>query len=78
MKLVQHINGVVVEIRDAREGLTLENLAIVDGIPAFEPREGCNGVLMYGAQGLYWDYVEVEQSDEVSGEELAAMIGEVL
>ena len=78
MKLVQHINGVVVEIRDAREGLTLENLAIVDGIPAFEPREGCNGVLMYGADGLYWEYEAVPVSDEISGEELAAMLGEVM
>lgn len=78
MKLIQHINGVVVDVRDAREGLTLENLAVVDGIPAFEPREGYNGVLMYGPQGLYWEYVEVPVSDEISGEELAQMIGEVL
>ena len=78
MKLIQHTNGVVVEIRDAREGTTLENIALVEAVPTFEPREGCNGVLMYGAQGLYWDYVEVPQVDEVSGEELAAMIGEVL
>ena len=78
MKLIQHINGVVVEIRDAREGLTLENIALADGIPAFEPREGCNGVLMYGPQGLYWEYVEVPVSDEISGEELAQMLEEVM
>jgi hypothetical protein len=78
MKLIQHIDGVVVEIRDAREGTTLDNLAIVEAVPTFEPREGCNGVLMYGADGLYWDYVEVPHVDEVSGEELAQMIEEVL
>lgn len=78
MKLIQHKNSVVVDIRDVREGTTLDNIALVEAVPPFEPREGCNGVLMYGAQGLYWDYVEVPQTDEVSGEELAAMIGEVL
>ena len=78
MKLIQHTNGVVVDIRDVREGTTLENLAIVEAVPTFEPREGCNGVLMYGSDGLYWEYVEVEQSDEVSGDELAQMIGEGL
>ena len=78
MKLIQHTNGVVVEIRDVREGTELADLALVEAVPPFEPREGHNGVLMYGAQGLYWDYVEVPQSDKVSGEELAAMIGEVL
>lgn len=78
MKLIQHTNGVVFDIRDAREGTTLDNLAVVDGVPKFEPRDGHNGVLMYGADGLYWEYVEVPQADEVSGEELAAMIEEVL
>lgn len=78
MKLIQHTNGVVFDIRDVREGTALDNLAIVEAVPPFEPREGHNGMLMYGADGLYWEYVEVPQVDEVSGEELAAMLEEVM
>ena len=78
MKLIQHTNGVVVEIRDVREGTTLADLALVEAVPPFEPREGHNGVLMYGVDGLYWDYVEAPQTDEVSGDELAAMLEEVM
>lgn len=78
MKLIQHDNGVVVEIRDARAGTTLDNIALAEAVPPFEPREGYNGVLMYGEGGLYWDYQEAPVSDEVSGEELAQMIEEVL
>lgn len=64
MKLIQHIGGVVVEIRNAHEGIAIENIALADGIPTFEPREGYNGVLMYGDNGLYWEYEEAPDIDE--------------
>lgn len=70
MKLIQHIDGVVVSIRDAHEGITMDGIALADSIPTFEPREGFNGVLMYGENGLYWDYEEAPEP-EVSEEEYA-------
>ena len=78
MKLIQHINGVVVDVRNARDDMTLENIAIVEGVPTFEPKEGHNGVLMYGESGLYWEYVEAPVSDEISGDEFLSMIEGVL
>lgn len=78
MKLIQHINGVVVDILNIRNDSTMENIAIVDSIPDFEPREGYNGVLKYGENGLYWDYEEVLVNDEISAEELKEMVEEVI
>lgn len=78
MKLVQHINGVVVDIRNAHEGITIEGIAFAEGIPTFEPKEGFNGVLKYGESGLYWDYEEAPEIDEVTGEEFMDMVQEVM
>lgn len=78
MKLIQHVNGVVVDIRNAREDATISNIALVDNIPAFEPKDGYNGVLKYGENGLYWDYEEAPANDEISGDEFMNMVGEVL
>lgn len=69
MKIIQHINGVVVDILNARQDITAESIAVVDSIPAFEPREGHNGVLMYGENGLYWHYEPVPVTDEISDTE---------
>lgn len=58
MKLIQYINGVVVDILNVRNDATMENIALVDSIPVFEHKEGYNGVLMYNTEnGLYWDYI---------------------
>ena len=78
MKLIQHINGVVVDVRNAHEGIAIEGIALAEGIPTFEPREGYNGVLMYGDDGLYWHYEEAPVIDEVTGEEFINMVQEVL
>lgn len=59
MKLIQHINGVVVDIRNVRTDADLSNLVVIDKIPPFEPKEGFNGILKYNAEtGVYWDYEE--------------------
>lgn len=78
MKFIQYINGVVVDILNVRDDATMEGVALVDDIPAFEYREGYNGVLKYNENGLYWDYEEVPVNDEISPEELKSMIEEVL
>ena len=73
MKLIQHINGVVVDILNVRDDTTIETIALADSIPIFVPREGYNGVLKYSSEkGLYWDYDEVPESDTVTVEEKAA------
>lgn len=79
MKIIQHINGVVVDIRTAHKGITMENVALAEKIPAFEQREGFNGVLKYNGSDLYWDYEEVQESDELSDSEALDIIlgGEV-
>lgn len=77
MKIIQHIGGVVVDIRNAHDGITIEGIALVESIPTFEPREGFNGVLKYD-NGLYWDYEEAPVNDDVTGEEFMDMVQEVL
>lgn len=69
MKIIQHINGVVVDIINVRQDVTADSIAVVDSIPSFEPKEGFNGVLMYGKNGLYWNYVAVPVSDEITDTE---------
>lgn len=78
MKLIQHINGVVVDILNVRDDATIENIALVDDIPTFEPKEGYNGILKYGDSGLYWDYEEASVNNEIPAEELQTLIEEVL
>lgn len=75
MKIIQHINGVVVDILNARIDATIENITVVNELPIFEPREGFNGVLKYSEEnGLYWDYREVTPSDEISDSEALDII----
>lgn len=71
MTIIQHSNGVVIDILRCRDDTTNENIAVVNSIPAYEPREGYNGVLKYGENGLYWDYElsETSDEDEISNEE---------
>lgn len=71
MIIIQHSNGVVIDILRCRDDTTNENIAVVNSIPAYEPREGYNGVLKYGENGLYWDYElsETSDEDEISNEE---------
>ena len=58
MTIIQHINGIVIDILRCRDDTTNENIAVVNSIPTYEPREGYNGVLKYGENGLYCDYVQ--------------------
>ena len=69
MKIIQHINGVVVDILNARQDIMAESIVVVDSIPVFEPQDGYNGVLMYGENGLYWYYEPVPVTDEISDTE---------
>lgn len=71
MIIIQHSNGIVIDILCCRDDTTNENTAVVNSIPAYEPREGYNGVLKYGENGLYWDYElsEMSDEDEISNEE---------
>lgn len=71
MTIIQHSNGVVIDILRCRDDTTNENIAVENSIPAYEPREGYNGVLKYGENGLYWDYElsETSDEDEISNEE---------
>lgn len=78
MKLIQHTNGVVVDILNVKDDATMESIILVDSIPDFEPKEGYNGVLKYNENGLYWDYVLAPVSDKIPAEELQTMIEGVL
>lgn len=71
MTIIQHINGIVIDIFRCRDDITNENIAVVNSIPDYEQREGYNGVLKYGENGLYWDYElsETSDEDEISNEE---------
>lgn len=71
MIIIQHSNGVVIDILRCRDDTTNENIAVAYSIPAYEPREGYNGILKYGENGLYWDYElsETSDEDEISNEE---------
>lgn len=71
MIIIQHNKGMVIDILRCRDDTTNENIAVVNSIPAYEPREGYNGVLKYGENGLYWDYElsETSDEDEISNEE---------
>ena len=71
MTIIQHINGIVIDILRCRDDTTNENIAVTNFIPAYEQREGYNGVLKYGENGLYWDYElsETSDEDEISNEE---------
>jgi hypothetical protein len=64
MKLIQHINGVVVDILNVRNDATMESIALVNSIPVFVPKEGYNGILKYGESGLYWDYEAVPSAED--------------
>lgn len=75
MKIIQYdADGVVVSILNARSDATMNNIALADDIPVFAPKDGYNGVLKYGDNGLYWDYEEVPVSDEISAKEALDII----
>ena len=74
MKIIQHNNGVVVDIINIRDDATHDNIVVVNDIPAYETRDGFNGVLMYGEDGLYWNYEEVENNNFISNEEALNII----
>lgn len=81
MKIIQTKDGVVVDIINARNDITLDTIAIVDSIPMFKPRDGFSGVLKYDIEnGVYWEYVAnpTDDEQEISSSELARMVEEVL
>ena len=71
MNIIKQVNGTVIDILRCRDDTTNENIADANSIPAYEPREGYNGILKYGENGLYWDYElsETSDEDEISNEE---------
>lgn len=78
MIIIQHDNDKVTDILRCRDDVTNENIVVAASIPVYEAREGYNGVLKYGENGLYWDYEAIQESNEISSEELQTMIEEVL
>lgn len=81
MKIIQLKDSVIVDILNAKDDITLENIMIVNDIPQYEPKEGYSGELRYSSENeLYWEYIKnpPEEEQEVSPEELAEMIDEVM
>lgn len=79
MKIIQHKNGVVIDIRELRDDASTENTIIVDELPERERRPGFSAFLKYNEeQGLYWDYEEVIRSNKVTAAEFQKMLEEVL
>lgn len=78
MIIIQHNNGVVVDMLNCRDDATNENIKVVASIPEYTPQEGYNGILKYGENGLYWDYELAKVSNEISSEEFQAMVDEVM
>ena len=81
MIIIQHKDNKVVDILRAREDATIDNIAVVESIPTFEPKEGYSGELRYSAEtGLYWEYIEHPPIDEqeISNAEFGKMVEEVL
>lgn len=74
MKIIQHINGSVVDIRNARADATNDSVAVVDSIPEFIPKDGFSGVLKFDGSSLYWEYVEDIVSDEITDSEALGII----
>lgn len=65
--IVIHENGKVVETRPIKDGLSVENIAVIDSVPALEHKDGFNAFLCYNeADGLYWGYVEAPERDELT------------
>lgn len=73
MKIIQFNNedNCVVDIINARNDATNENIIVIYDIPKFEPKEGYNGVLKYDQekQELYWDYEEIVIEEIIIDEE---------
>ena len=78
MIIIQHSNGVVVDILYCRDDATNENIKVVASVPEYTPQEGYNGTLKYGENGLHWDYEPAEVSKDIPSEELQTMIEGVL
>lgn len=81
MKILQIENDVVIDILNAKDNISLNNIIIVNDIPQYEPKEGYSGKLRYSSENsVYWEYIEnpPEEEQEVSPEELAEMIDEVM
>lgn len=78
MIIIQHSGSVVTDILKCRDDATSNNIVVVASMPVYEPKDGYNGILKYGTDGLYWDYEQVPVSDEISSDELQTMIEEVL
>lgn len=65
--IITHKDGKVIDFRTTGFDITVENLAVTDGLPEFVPQGGYNGVLCYNeTNGLYWEYEEAPESDELT------------
>lgn len=78
MIIIQHNNGVVVDIFNCRNDATNNNISVETSIPEYIPKDGYNGILKYNEHGLYWDYEVVQESNDITSDEFQAMIEEVL
>lgn len=80
MYLITHVDGVVITTSlipdDLAEGVSAENVALVESIPEFEPKKNHVGQLMYDGEDLYWGYAEIE--NDIPAEEFVSMLEEVL
>ena len=74
MKIIQYINGSVVDIINARADATNNNIAVVESIPAFIPKDGYSGLLKFNGESLYWEYIENVVTDEISDSEALDII----
>lgn len=74
MKIIQHVDGVVTDILNARDDANNENIAVVSSIPEFIPKDGYSGLLKFDGELLYWEYVENPKSEEISDTEALNII----
>lgn len=65
--IITHKDGKIIDFRSTGFDIADENIAVIDGIPEFVPRDGYNGVLCYDeAKGIHWSYEEAPVSDELT------------
>lgn len=78
--IIIHKDGKVIDCRSVSFDITADNLAVIDTVPPFVPRDGFSGTLCYSeTEGLYWEYVENEaQIDPVAVMEEKALAYDII
>ena len=63
--IIQVIDGKVVNIVKVMNDITMDNIKLINEIPAYVQKEGYNGFLSYNDEkGIHWDYTEIPKVDE--------------